>query len=60
MAEDNSKFKVTAKVRIKKFRPDQNPETDEPYEVVELEETDVTEEFLNLKDVKEVQDAGNR
>lgn len=35
--QSNLELKITAKTRIAKFNEDQNPEVDEPFEVVEQE-----------------------
>lgn len=44
MASDQSKITITAKTRLLKFNEGQNPETDEPAEVVEHEYTFTGEE----------------
>lgn len=49
MKEEATKVKVTARARVKKFRADQDPEKDEPFEVFEGVEHDVTDEFFKKK-----------
>lgn len=40
--KDTGKTKITRRIRVKKFRPDQDPAKDKPIETVELPE-EVTE-----------------
>ncbi len=46
--QSNLELKITAKTRIAKFNEGQNPETDEPFEVVENERVFTGEEAKKL------------
>lgn len=46
--QSNLELKITAKTRIAKFNEDQNPEVDEPFEVVEQEVVLTGEEAKKL------------
>lgn len=42
MKKEQKKLKIKRKIRIKKFRADQDPKKDKPIETVELPEEDIT------------------
>jgi hypothetical protein len=50
MTNTNLQIKVTAKRKILKFAEGSNPETDEPFEVIELEEIYTGDQAIQIAD----------